>query len=63
MGGTCWKTFEEECIEKGMEKGMEKGQILTLDNLVKDGVITEELAASKVNMTVEEYRILVAEML
>ena len=21
MGGTCWKTFEEECIEKGMEKG------------------------------------------
>lgn len=59
MGGTCWKTFEEECIEKGMEKG----QILTLDTLVKDGVITEELAASKVNMTVEEYRILVAEML
>ncbi len=62
MGGTCWKTFEEECIEKGMEKGIEKGQLQTLDSLIKDGIITEEIAAAKVNVSVEEYRKLVAEI-
>lgn len=52
MGGTCWKTFEEECIEQGIERG----RIEALMSLVEEGIITEETAASKLNMSLEEYR-------
>lgn len=55
MGGTCWKTFEEECIEKG--------QLQTLDSLVKAGIITEDVAASQIGVSVEEYRKLIVETL
>lgn len=59
MGGTCWKTFEEECVEKGIEQGIEKGieqGIEALQGLVNDGIISEELAAAKLNMTLDEFR-------
>ena len=75
MGGTCWKTFEEECVERGLEQGLERGLeqglergleqgleqglergLEALQELVLDGIITEEVAATKFNMTLEEYR-------
>ncbi len=62
MGGTCWKTFEEECIEKGLEKGIEKGQLQTLAALVKQGLITEEVAAAQANMSAKEYLETVADL-
>lgn len=55
MGGTCWKTFEEECIEKSIEKGIEQGQLQVLATLVNKGIITVETAAIQGNMSTEEY--------
>lgn len=63
MGGTCWKTFEEECVERGLEQGMERGLeqglvrgLEALRELVRDGIITEDVAAAKLDMTLDEYR-------
>lgn len=67
MGGTCWKTFEEECVERGLEQGLEQGLergleqgmergLEALRELVRDGIITEEVAAAKLDMTLDEYR-------
>ncbi len=49
-----------ECEAKGREEGRvegkEEGVITTLIGFIRDGLITEENAAKKANMTVEEFR-------
>lgn len=56
MGGTCWKTFEEECLEKGFEQGLEQGQFITLISLAKQGLISVDTAASQLNISPEEFK-------
>lgn len=56
--------FKEEGIEEGLIKGREEGRkegreegrITELAALVNDGVITEQEAAGRMNMSVEEFR-------
>ena len=54
-GGTCWKTFEEECMGWGMKRSMER-VFEAINGLVMEGTITEEIAATKIDMTLAEYR-------
>lgn len=42
--------------EEGLIKGREEGRIIELAALVNDGVITEQEAAGRMNMSVEEFR-------
>ncbi|MBO5352995.1 MAG: PD-(D/E)XK nuclease family transposase [Lachnospiraceae bacterium] len=44
--------------EKGMEKGIEKGYLQAILSLVKDGLLTVEMAAERVNRTREEFQVL-----
>lgn len=48
--------FKEEGIEEGLIKGREEGRIIELAALVNDGIITEQEAAGRMNMSVEEFR-------
>lgn len=45
-----------ECEAKGREEGKEEGVITTLIGFIRDGLITEENAAKKANITVEEFQ-------
>ena len=45
-----------ECEAKGREEGKEEGVITTLIGFIRDGLITEENAAKKANMTVEKFQ-------
>ena len=42
-------------IEQGLEQGLEQGKVNTLVFLVKDGVISKEIAVEKSGMTKEEF--------
>ncbi len=42
--------------EEGMQQGMRQGTITTLFSLVEDGILTLDDAASRVNMTPEEFK-------
>ena len=50
-----------ESLAEGKAIGREEGTIKTLFGLVHDGLITEEKAAEKANVSVEEFRKLVAQ--
>ena len=45
----------EEGLEKGREEGLEKGAIQTLWSLVKDGLLTLEVAAARAGLTEKEF--------
>ena len=45
----------EEGIEIGIERGIERGTLLTLADLVQDGIITLAQAAKKAKMTKKEF--------
>ena len=62
-GGTvtmCWVAQMWE--EKGIEKGIEKGKLQILEALVGKGILTEEMAASQANMSLEDYRVAIVEL-
>lgn len=42
--------------ENGIEKGIEKGRLLQLLELVRDGILPEETAASKAGISVEAFK-------
>ena len=42
-------------VEEGIEEGIEEGKISTLLSLVNDNVISEQTAADKLNISVEEF--------
>ena len=48
--------LSEVLIEKGIEKGIEQGITDTLYSLVDEGSLSIEIAAQKVNKTVEQFR-------
>jgi len=46
----------EEGLEKGREEGLEKGAIQTLWSLVKDGLLTLEVASARAGLTEKEFQ-------
>ena len=47
--------IEDKGIAIGIDEGIKKGTLLTLVSLVKDGLISINVAASRMNMTVSEF--------
>ena len=47
---------DQEMMRKGREEGMQQGIMTTLFSLVEDGILTLDDAASRVNMTPEEFK-------
>ena len=45
----------ERGIEQGIERGIEQGRITTIVNLVKEGIITKEVGAQKLNLSEQEF--------
>lgn len=55
MGG---QILELECVKQwnaGMEEGRKEGKLITLNDLVKEGVLTVSEAARRASMTEEKY--------
>ena len=46
---------EERGFKRGIEQGIEQGKVSTLVFLVKDGIISKEIAVEKSGMTKEEF--------
>ena len=46
----------EKGLEKGREEGLEKGAIQTLWSLVKDGLLTLEVASARAGLTEKEFQ-------
>ena len=42
-------------IEEGIERGIEQGKITAIVNLVKEGIISKELGAQKLNLSEKEF--------
>ena len=47
---------------RGIEKGIEKGKVLTLAELVKDGIISLKQAAERMGLTVAKFKIAMKEV-
>ena len=45
----------EEGIEQGIKQGIEQGKITAIVNLVKEGIISKELGAQKLNLSEKEF--------
>ena len=46
---------QEEGMRLGIEKGIEQGRITVIVNLVKEGIITKEMGAQKLNLSEQEF--------
>ena len=42
-------------IEEGIERGIEQGKITAIVNLVKEGIISKELGAQKLNLSEQDF--------
>ena len=51
-----WKMTLLNERTKGREEGREEGILETLSSLVKDGVITEQEAAQRAGLSVDDFR-------
>ena len=47
----------EQGIERGIERGIEQGKITAIVNLVKEGIISKELGAQKLNLSEQEFEL------
>ena len=56
------KNGYERGDKNGVERGVKRGRIIELWDLVKENDITLERAASRMNMTVEEFQSAAAEL-
>ena len=45
----------EQGIEQGIERGIERGKITAIVNLVKEGIISKELGAQKLNLSEQDF--------
>ena len=45
----------ERGIEQGIERGIERGKITAIVNLVKEGIISKELGAQKLNLSEQDF--------
>jgi hypothetical protein len=48
-------TVTEKIYNAGLEEGHNEGKLQTLFELLKDGILTIEIAAKKANMTIEDF--------
>ena len=48
-------TVTEKIYNAGVDEGLNKGKLNTLFELIKDGIVTIEIAAKKANMSIEEF--------
>lgn len=46
----------EQGLEQGLSKGRQEGTLFTLIGLVKDGLLSIDAAASRINMTEQEFK-------
>ena len=44
-------------IEEGIEQGIKQGKITAIVNLVKEGIISKELGAQKLNLSEQEFEL------
>ena len=44
-------------IEEGIEQGIKQGKITAIVNLVKEGIISKELGAQKLNLSEQEFEV------
>ena len=44
-------------IEEGIKQGIEQGKITAIVNLVKEGIISKELGAQKLNLSEQEFEL------
>ena len=47
--------FKEEWFEEGRKEGREEGVFETLFDLVNEGIITPEFAASRLHLTLDDF--------
>ena len=52
----------KEGLERGLEQGLEKGEFKNMLELVRDGVLTMEKAATRKHMSVEEFQTKIREL-
>ena len=45
----------EQGIKQGIERGIEQGKITAIVNLVKEGIISKELGAQKLNLSEQDF--------
>ena len=45
----------EQGIKQGIKQGIEQGKITAIVNLVKEGIISKELGAQKLNLSEQEF--------
>ena len=45
----------EQGIKQGIEQGIERGKITAIVNLVKEGIISKELGAQKLNLSEQDF--------
>ena len=50
------EAIEEQGIEKGLEQGIERGKSITIYDLVQTEIITPEVGAEKLGVTVDELK-------
>ena len=52
---------EEKGLERGLERGRAEGGFAMLANLVRQGILTSEVASQQLGMTVAEFEALLKE--
>ena len=48
----------EQAEEKGLERGLERGKIFAFLDMVRQGLLTSEVASQQLGMTVSEFEAL-----
>ena len=51
----------EQGIEKGLEQGLERGKLFAFIDMVRQGLLTSEVASQQLGMTVAEFEALLKE--
>ena len=51
----------EQGIEKGLEQGLERGKLFAFLDMVRQGLLTSEVASEQLGMTVAEFEELLKE--
>ena len=51
----------EQGIEKGLEQGLERGKLFAFLDMVRQGLLTSEVASQQLGMTVAEFEVLLKE--
>ena len=50
-----WAKGLAQGIEEGIKQGIEQGKITAIVNLVKEGIISKELGAQKLNLSEQDF--------